>query len=367
MRTPLLLGSLAMALLASTAVRAQPAPVFNRIATFPVVDNLLPDGDRARKSVAEIVSASQDGRILVYANSARDAFGFIDIADPADPKPAGEIAVEGEPTSVTVIGAKAFVAVSTSKDKKAPAGYLGIVDIATKRLEARCDLGGQPDSIARSRDGRFVAVAIENERGEDLDKGKIPQLPAGDLKVFAIENGMPDCATMQRVSLTGLAGVAGDDPEPEFVDINDRNEAVVTLQENNHIAIVNLANGRIANHFPAGTVNLDAVDSKRDGVISPTGDLENVAREPDGVRWLDSGCFVTANEGDYQGGSRGLTIFNRSGQVEWDSGNALEHLAISLGHYPERRAGSKGVEPEGMRSRASGTPPTSSSGWSGPA
>jgi hypothetical protein len=171
MRTPLLLGSLAMALLASTAVRAQPAPVFNRIATFPVVDNLPLDGDHARKSVAEIVSASQDGRILVYTNSARDAFGFIDIADPADPKPAGEIAVEGEPTSVTVLGAKAFVAVSTSKGKKAPAGYLGIVDIATKCLEAKCGLGGQPDLIARSRDGRFVAVAIENERDEDFDNG----------------------------------------------------------------------------------------------------------------------------------------------------------------------------------------------------
>ena len=30
-------------------------------------------------------------------------------------------------------------------------------------------------------------------------------------------------------------GLCADDPEPEFVDINERNEAVVTLQENNHI------------------------------------------------------------------------------------------------------------------------------------
>jgi hypothetical protein len=64
------------------------------------------------------VSASDDGRILVYANSERDAFGFVDIADPAAPKSAGEISVGGEPTSVTVVDGQALVVVSTSKDKK---------------------------------------------------------------------------------------------------------------------------------------------------------------------------------------------------------------------------------------------------------
>jgi hypothetical protein len=38
----------------------------------------------------------------------------------------------------------------------------------------RCDLGGQPDSVAASPDGRYLAVAIENERDEDLDDGVIP-------------------------------------------------------------------------------------------------------------------------------------------------------------------------------------------------
>ena len=348
MRLSSKLSALAAALLGTTAASAQTGAVFNRIATFPIVRN-LPDGaDASKKTVAEIVSASEDGLLLVYANSERDAFGFLDIADPAAPKPAGEIPVGGEPTSVTVVGGKALVVVSTSKDKKAPAGYLGVVDLATKQLVSRCDLGGQPDSIAKSRDGRFVAIAIENERDESLDKGKIPQLPAGDLKVFSLANGTPDCGSMKSVPLTGLAAVAGEDPEPEFVDINGANEAVVTLQENNHLALVNLAEGRVVAHFPAGAVNLSGIDTKRDAVIAPTGKLDNVAREPDAVRWLDDTRFVTANEGDYQGGSRGFTIFNRSGAVEWDSGNALEHLAISLGHYPERRAGSKGVEPEGI-------------------
>jgi len=57
---------------------------------------------------------------------------------------------------------------------------------------------------------------------------------------------------------------------------------------------------------------------------------------------------VTANEGDYRNGSRGFTIFRRDGAVEWDSGNFLEHLAISLGHYPELRSANRGNEPEGV-------------------
>lgn len=101
-------------------------------------------------------------------------------------------------------------------------------------------------------------------------------------------------------------------------------------------------------HFTAGTVNLDRIDTKRDGVIRPEASAQNVVREPDAVRWLDDNRFVTANEGDYVNGSRGFTIFNRDCSVAWDSGNTLEHIAMRLGHYPERRSGSRGNEPEGI-------------------
>lgn len=127
-------GVLTASLLTSTAGLAQPEAVFNRIATFPVVRNLPAGADPLKKSVAEIVSASEDGRTLVYANSERDSFGFVDITDPSATQPAGEIPVHGEPTSLTVGGSRALVVVSTSKDKTSPAGYLGVVDIAAKTM-----------------------------------------------------------------------------------------------------------------------------------------------------------------------------------------------------------------------------------------
>src|SRR3546814_10443346 len=79
------------------------------------------------------------------------------------------LALDGEPTAVSVAGAKALVGVNTSKSYTAPSGHHAVIEIATRKIEARCDLGGQPDSTAVAPDGSFVAVAIENVRAEDLN------------------------------------------------------------------------------------------------------------------------------------------------------------------------------------------------------
>jgi hypothetical protein len=55
--------------------------------------------------------------------------------------------------------------------------------------------------------------------------------------------GAPSGWPVRRVELTGLAEVAPEDPKPEFVSINNRNQVAATLQENNHIAVVDLASG----------------------------------------------------------------------------------------------------------------------------
>lgn len=327
---------------------AQERQVFHRLATIEAIRMLPPERDRSRRSIAEIVAATPDGMTLVYVDGEQRGLGFVDIADPTAPRPGGFLAMEGEPNSVAVLGGRAFAAVDTSPSKDAPAGHVAVVDIAGRRVESRCELGGHPDAAVVSRDGRFLVVVIENERDERRDNGRMPQLPPGNLTIIPLSGAGLDCAALRRVDLTGLAAVAPEDPEPEFVDVNDRGEAVVTLQENNHIVLVDIASGRVTGHFSAGTVTLDRVDAGRDGVIRPNQRLENLVREPDAVKWLDNERFVTANEGDMVTGSRGFTIWRRDGTVEWDSGNLLEHLAIRLGHYPELRSGNRGNEPEGV-------------------
>lgn len=347
MKRSILLATCA-SMLSGTALMAAETMNFNRIAVFPVIRNLPADADPKKETVSEIISTNADGTLLVYTDSPGNRIGLVDITDATTPKAGGVVAVEGEPTSVVVVGNRALVAVNTSKSYTEPSGFLGIVDLEKKTLLKKCDLGGQPDSVAVSHDKKTVAIAIENERNEEHNDGALPQLPAGFLSLATVDaSGEVDCSTVRRVELTGLAEIAPEDPEPEFVDFNGNDEVVVTLQENNHLVIVDAKAGKVLKHFPAGSVTIENVDTKRDGVISPTEKVENVLREPDAVRWIDNERFAIANEGDYKGGARGFTIFNKNGTVEYESNAAFEHEVLRAGHYPEKR-NKKGIEPEGI-------------------
>ncbi|HEX9003087.1 MAG TPA: esterase-like activity of phytase family protein [Blastocatellia bacterium] len=299
-------------------------------------------------AVAEIVAATSDGRTLIYTNSADEKLGFVNIANPAAPVELAGLDAGGEPTSVTTTpdGKWALAVVSATQSK------LLVVDLSDHSIETTINLGGQPDSIAVSPDGRYAAVVIENQRNETLNSGRMPQGPAGFLTIVDLV-GAPAAWTTRDVALTGLAERFPDDPEPEFVDINAANQAAVTLQENNHIAIVNLVDGQILRHWTAGTTT-HAADTVNNNNINFANQITNARREPDAIAWTPGGRLITANEGDYTvdlmgafAGGRDFTIFSSTGTVVFEPGVSLEQEAAKIGHYPDSRSGSKGAEFEG--------------------
>ena len=317
---------------------------FNRIASFAIAEN----APEAEETSAEIIAVTGDGMTLVYTDSPQEALGFIDITDPANPAPAGIMELEGEPTSVAVAGNYALAGVNTSESYTNPSGYLVEINIANQSEVDRCDLPGQPDSVAIAPDASFLAVAIENERDEDLGDGRVGQLPGGSVVMVDLTSeGLIDCDTLRVADVTGLADVAPEDPEPEYVHINGEGEVVVTLQENNHMVVLNSA-GEVLSHFSAGAVDLEGIDVDEERAFVYTGSQPGRVREPDAVTWIDNTHFATANEGDMDGGSRGWTIFHQDGTVVYESGTSFEEAIIQIGHYPERRSGNKGVEPESV-------------------
>ncbi|HZY67708.1 MAG TPA: alkaline phosphatase, partial [Devosia sp.] len=333
-------------LLASSAIGAE---YFDRIASFPVALNNPDIEAGSKENSAEIITATEDGMMLVYSNALVGGIGLVDITDPKAPKAGGFIALDGSPTSVAVIGNRALVTVDTTDDFTQPSGFLALVDLAGKTVESQCDLGGQPDAIAKNHDASLIAISMENQRDEELNDGAIPQLPSGNVTFFNVsEGGAVDCATMRVTELAGVADVAGEDAEPEYTDFNSANELAVTLQENNHIVIINGETGEIISDFSAGTVDLAGIDATEDGRLSFTESQSGRVREPDAVQWLDDERMVVANEGDWNGGSRGFTIFSKTGEELYESGPSMEYIAAQLGHYPEGRSDAKGVEPEGM-------------------
>ncbi len=327
----------------------RPDEYFNRVATFAVYQN---NDDLADETVAEIVDYWAAGELLVYTDGPGEQLGFVDLDDAYQPEAGPEpLAMGGEPTSVSVLGDYALVGVNTSPSFVAPSGMLKVVDLTTPAVVAGIPLGGQPDSVKASPDGRYVAVVIENERDEDVVIGEVegglPQLPAGLLQIVDVV-GDPGSWTVRDVDLTGLSAHAPTDPEPEFVDVNRQNQAVVTLQENNHVAIVNLASGTVVNDFGAGNVDLVGIDALEDDLIEFDDALYDVPREPDAATWIGNSRVATANEGDLFGGSRGFSIFKRNGEVAFDSATSYDELARDIGHYNEGRSENKGSEPESI-------------------
>ena len=350
------IGALLLLLAVVAALPGSPADAgplperteFVRIATFDVIDG---NGS----AVAEIIDASPDGNQLAYTDADNEQIGFVDITDPESPEGDGTVDLGGEPTSLVILDDQVIVGVNTSESFVNPSGKLVVIDRLTRSVITEYPLSGQPDSVALSPDQRYLAVVIENERDEDLDDGLLPQLPTGGLEIFAIPASAAHPWTTYPADLGPAAAAApnGDDLEPEYVDINGRNQAVITFQENNYLAVVNLRTGRTISHFSAGEVELSNVDTEEEDLINLDSDIVK-RREPDAVSWINNSLFATANEGDYEdengeeGGSRGFTIFNRHGRVIFESAESFEHALVSIGHYNEGRSENKGVEPESV-------------------
>ncbi len=348
--------SVACSLLVSASASAQAAPSrFNRVATFEVTTN-------PGSKIAEIVAAADGGRTLLYSDADAGLIGFVDISDPAAPTAAGTLVTGGAPTSVAIAGSRALVAVDDTVTEGdgtfgPHAGRLLVVDLATRAVVRTINTGGQPDSVKVGPTGKFAVVAIENQRDEAVAGGIMPHVPANGAErsepgFVTIVNlaGAPAAWTTRNVSLTGLAGMKfNTDPEPEFVDINANEMAVVSLQENNHLVVIELRSGLVIRHWSAGSVANQVADTSETPLDIVFNGSISVAREPDAVAWIQNGGrILTADEGDYEGGSRSFTLVDLNTFVAGASGPGLELQNVRHGHYVESRSANKGIEPEGV-------------------
>ncbi len=342
--------------------------VFNRVATYPVFQNVPAGVDPADETVAEISTVTEDGKTFIYTDAAGKRVGFVDITDPANPVGLGslDLATPGneddQPTSVAVAGSHVLVVVDTSGgDFANPSGRLDVVRVSDRTVVQSIELGGQPDSIAISPDGAFAAIAMENQRDEDhvATDGGLPQAPAGFVQVVELA-GSPDTWSADPVALPADALTGMDTPEdaePEYGDINEDNQYVLTLQENNGVVVIDLPTRAIVNAFSAGNAVVPGIDDDNDGIFDFSVEID-LPREPDSVQWVGDNLVATANEGDWKGGTRGWTVFDATtGEVVWDAGNSFENLAVTHGLFNDGRADNKGAEPEGLAFEVMGGTP----------
>lgn len=200
-------------------------------------------------------------------------------------------------------------------------GFVAVFDAASGALISTVDVGVLPDMITFNADGSQVLVAVEGEKNaesayDDDPLGQIavvdmtdPAAPVATLLDFGSFNGFEEIARAAGVRIAPGAAFAAD-MEPEYIALSpDGTTAFVTLQENDAVAVVDLATLTITDVIGLGARDFatpgNELDADDDGVIAleTFDDLAGLYM-PDAIASYEAGgatYFVTANEGDDRG------------------------------------------------------------------
>ncbi|MNB83608.1 Endo-1,4-beta-xylanase A precursor [compost metagenome] len=281
--------------------------------------------------VAEIVRYNRDnGRFYLVNGSAHPAtVDIVNLKDGVHPEKEASINIEvlaetggfsyGDLTSVDVNTATKRIAVAVQEADAMKNGKVLVLDYGGQLLEM-FEAGIQPDMVKYTSDGRYILTADEAEprtlAGDPEGSITIIDTLTNAVRLVKFDNpaviddlvhirGAADPET-KLITGKGAKEDAVRDLEPEFIELSeDQKTAYISLQENNAIAAVDIASGKLLWVKGLGLKDLslphNALDLQRDNLIS----LENVpfygVYMPDGIsQYTVNGktYLFTANEGD---------------------------------------------------------------------
>jgi hypothetical protein len=258
---------------------------------------------------------------LFVTDAAGRRVDIVSIESPSAPALVGSISVApGSPNSVAVD--KGVVAVAVEAAVKTDPGTVRFYDADGTSLGDGVTVGALPDMLTFTPNHQDLLVANEGEpsgyRPGDIDpegsvsvidmKGDAKNVSQADVRTA----GFGDVAVPAGVRIYGPGASVAQDVEPEYIAVSHNSKtAWVTLQENNAIAELDVADAAIqhvrALGFKDHSLPGNALDpSDRDGPGN-AGRIAIVNRpvfgmyEPDAIAAISRGgstFLLTANEGD---------------------------------------------------------------------
>lgn len=220
---------------------------------------------------AEIGAYDPLTRRLFVVNFATSSVSVLDARYPANLKLASTIDVSafGSPNSVAVN--RGIVAIAIEAADKTQPGRIGFYR-TNGELLTTVKVGALPDMLTFTPDGQHLLVANEGEpsgygAGFADPEGtvsiiRMPLLPAQVKKLkdsdvrsvsFSKFNGQETALRAKGIRIYGPGASAAMDFEPEYIAVSpDSRKAYVTLQENNAVAVIDIARGSVTELLPLG-------------------------------------------------------------------------------------------------------------------
>lgn len=286
---------------------------------------------------AEITAYDAASKRLFVVNGANGTVDVLDLSTPSAPRLVGTINVAALGAGVNSVAVNdGLVALAIEARPKTSPGVVAFYAAANLQLLQSVTVGALPDMLTFTPDGRTLVVANEGEPNSygladsvdpegsvaviTLNRGGTTAAPTVAATVatadFRAYNGQEAALRAQGIRIYGPGASAAQDFEPEYITVAaDGRTAYVTLQENNAIAVVDIATARVTAVRPLGTKNhnlagfgLDASDE--DGGTNTNSGTPSIKIGPQPVKGMylpdaiasyvvnGTTYLVTANEGD---------------------------------------------------------------------
>lgn len=273
------------------------------------------------ESAAEIPAYDAASKRLFVVNAQKGLVDVLDASKPEQPIHIAELSArdylaDSEVNSVAVHND--IVAIAVQAKNKTDAGLVVFFNAKDLSFMSKVAVGSLPDMLTFSPNGKTVLVANEAEPNDDYSidpEGSVSIIDIQDIKQpkasiadFRAWNSQKADLMSKGVRIFGPNATVAQDLEPEYITISgDSKTAWVTLQENNAIARIDIAQQKVTDIYPLGykdhgvmgnELDVSDRDSKIDiktwtglvGMYQP----DSIANyQVNGQTYL-----VTANEGD---------------------------------------------------------------------
>ncbi len=283
------------------------------------------------------ISAYHPGSHRIFVVNPKDhRVDVIDASDPGALTVHGSLDLQqhfpGSPNSAAVSGD--LLAVALEARNKQDAGVVLFFDAQSLQLVHKARAGALPDMVTFSPDGSMCLVANEGEPDDDCKRDPegsvtIIRIPGWQVQQIDFRRFDPQHQALVQagVRISNPNARVSQDLEPEYIAVSsDSRTAYVTLQENNALAVVDLAQAVVTQLLPLGHKDwqrsvMDASD--KDGGVNMRRWPVQGLYQPDAIvsfRAAGREYLATANEGDSRAydGQPGWCDEIRVSEVELD-------------------------------------------------